>query len=127
MSRTRASRQGGLTRRPYARTRTKQHRLTGLQSRRPIVKVQEPCTHDVQLNGLCAICGKDLTACVRFALENFDPNRCSDPSPRGKNRTDYTGFSDTSRATISMVHDVGGLTVSLEVRPRIQTHCRQRK
>lgn len=30
-------------------------------------------------------------------------------------RVDYTGFSDTSRAAISMVHDVGGLTVSLEV------------
>lgn len=29
---------------------------------------------------------------------------------------DYTGFSDTSRATISMAHDIGGLTVSLEVR-----------
>ncbi|KWU47543.1 hypothetical protein RHOSPDRAFT_14030 [Rhodotorula sp. JG-1b] len=64
---------------------------------RPIVKVQEPCTHDVQLNGLCAICGKDLTA------------------------TDYTGFSDTSRATISMVHDVGGLTVSLEEAHRLES------
>ncbi|GAA5866431.1 hypothetical protein JCM3774_004681 [Rhodotorula dairenensis] len=64
---------------------------------RPLVKVQEPCTHDVQLNGLCAICGKDLTA------------------------TDYTGFSDTSRATISMVHDVGGLTVSLEEAHRLES------
>lgn len=42
--------------------------------RRPLVKVQEPCTHDVQLNGLCAICGKDLTACVPSSRpENFDP------------------------------------------------------
>ncbi|GAA6012742.1 hypothetical protein JCM8202_003430 [Rhodotorula sphaerocarpa] len=64
---------------------------------RSLVKIQEPCTHDVQLNGLCAICGKDLTA------------------------TDYTGFSDTSRATISMVHDVGGLTVSLEEAHRLES------
>ncbi|GAA5986526.1 hypothetical protein JCM10908_003786 [Rhodotorula pacifica] len=64
---------------------------------RPVVKIQEPCTHDVQLNGLCAICGKDLTA------------------------TDYTGFSDTSRATISMVHDVGGLTVSMEEAHRLES------
>ena len=49
--------------------------------RRPIVKVQEPCTHDVQLNGLCAICGKDLTACVPSSRpENFDPNRHPDTS-----------------------------------------------
>ncbi|KAK4056613.1 CTD phosphatase Fcp1 [Microbotryomycetes sp. JL221] len=48
---------------------------------RPVVHIQEPCTHDVQLHGLCALCGKDLTG------------------------TDYTGFSETSRAAISMVHD----------------------
>ncbi|EGU12936.1 putative RNA polymerase II CTD phosphatase Fcp1 [Rhodotorula toruloides ATCC 204091] len=63
---------------------------------RPVVQVKEPCTHDVQLNGLCALCGKDLTA------------------------IDYTGFSDTSRATISMAHDIGGLTVSLEEAHRLE-------
>ncbi|KAM0788799.1 hypothetical protein ACM66B_002887 [Microbotryomycetes sp. NB124-2] len=52
----------------------------------PVVHIKEPCTHDVQLHGLCALCGKDLTG------------------------ADYTGYSDTSRAAISMVHDVGGLT-----------------
>ncbi|GJN89586.1 hypothetical protein Rhopal_002573-T1 [Rhodotorula paludigena] len=62
-----------------------------------IVQIREPCTHDVQLQGLCALCGKDLTA------------------------TDYTGFSDTSRATISMVHDVGGLTVSRDEAHRLET------
>ncbi|KAM0746406.1 hypothetical protein T439DRAFT_329851 [Meredithblackwellia eburnea MCA 4105] len=61
--------------------------ITG--NEKPILTLLEPCTHDVQLHGLCALCGKDLT------------------------RTDYTGFSDTSRAAISMVHDLGGLTVSL--------------
>ncbi|BGP31350.1 CTD phosphatase Fcp1 [Rhodotorula toruloides] len=63
---------------------------------RPVVQIKEPCTHDVQLNGLCALCGKDLTA------------------------VDYTGFSDTSRATISMAHDIGGLTVSLEEAHRLE-------
>lgn len=33
-------------------------------SRRAILKIEEPCTHPVQLGGLCAICGKDLTASV---------------------------------------------------------------
>lgn len=32
-----------------------------LRSRSPIVHILEPCTHDVQLHGLCALCGKDLT------------------------------------------------------------------
>ncbi|GAA5896864.1 hypothetical protein JCM6882_005053 [Rhodosporidiobolus microsporus] len=65
--------------------------------RNAIVKIKEPCTHDVQLHGLCALCGKDLNA------------------------VDYTGFSDTSRATISMVHDVGGLTVSLDEAHRLES------
>lgn len=68
-----------------------------LNSNNPIVYISEPCTHDVQLHGLCALCGKDLT------------------------QVDYTGFSDTSRAAISMVHDVGGLTVSLEEASRLET------
>ncbi|GAA6039105.1 hypothetical protein JCM8097_005327 [Rhodosporidiobolus ruineniae] len=66
-------------------------------SRQAVVQIKEPCTHDVQLHGLCALCGKDLNA------------------------TDYTGFSDTSRATISMVHDVGGLTVSMDEAHRLES------
>ncbi|GAA5944378.1 uncharacterized protein JCM15063_000934, partial [Sporobolomyces koalae] len=68
----------------------------------PIVHIREPCTHDVQWDGMCAVCGKDLTA------------------------VDYTGFSDTSRATISMVHDVGGLTVSLSEAHRLESATTQR-
>ncbi|KAL8292868.1 hypothetical protein RQP46_000562 [Phenoliferia psychrophenolica] len=67
-----------------------------------VVVIQEPCTHDVQLHGLCALCGKDLT------------------------RTDYTGFSDTSRAGISMVHDLGGLTVSLAEANKLETETTSR-
>ncbi|SCZ99344.1 BZ3500_MvSof-1268-A1-R1_Chr7-2g09493 [Microbotryum saponariae] len=62
----------------------------------PLVYIKEDCTHDVQLHGLCALCGRDLTG------------------------TDYTGFSETSRAKIAMVHDVGGLTVSLEEASRLE-------
>ncbi|KAI5481789.1 RNA polymerase II CTD phosphatase Fcp1 [Pseudohyphozyma bogoriensis] len=68
----------------------------------PILTILEPCTHAVQLHGLCALCGKDLTA------------------------VDYTGFSDTSRAEISMVHDSGGLTVSLSEAHRLETQTTQR-
>ncbi|GAA6009999.1 hypothetical protein JCM11491_005822 [Sporobolomyces phaffii] len=69
---------------------------------KPIVHIREPCTHDVQWDGMCAVCGKDLTA------------------------VDYTGFSDTARATISMVHDVGGLTVSLSEAHRLESATTQR-
>lgn len=44
---------------------------------------------------------------------------------RPRSRIDYTGFSDTSRAEISMVHDVGGLTVSLDVRPPLSPSSRR--
>ncbi|GAA5985321.1 hypothetical protein JCM11641_005393 [Rhodosporidiobolus odoratus] len=71
-------------------------------NRQALVRIREPCTHDVQLHGLCALCGKDLNA------------------------TDYTGFSDTSRATISMVHDVGGLTVSLDEAHRLESATTRR-
>ncbi|GAA5836291.1 hypothetical protein JCM3766R1_003481 [Sporobolomyces carnicolor] len=72
------------------------------EATRPIVHIREPCTHDVQWDGMCAVCGKDLTA------------------------VDYTGFSDTARATISMVHDVGGLTVSLSEAHRLESATTQR-
>lgn len=31
---------------------------------RQVVAIKEPCTHAVQWQGQCAICGKDLTKCV---------------------------------------------------------------
>ena len=27
----------------------------------PLVEIEEPCTHETQFGGLCAICGKDMT------------------------------------------------------------------
>ncbi|KAK5659133.1 hypothetical protein OQA88_1223 [Cercophora sp. LCS_1] len=55
----------------------------------PALKIKEACSHDVQFQGLCAICGKDMTE-VNWAAE----------------------VKDTERAPISMVHDQTNLTVS---------------
>ena len=35
---------------------------------RPAVLILEPCTHNIQIGGLCAICGKDMTMCVTAVL-----------------------------------------------------------
>ncbi|GAA96229.1 uncharacterized protein L969DRAFT_44452 [Mixia osmundae IAM 14324] len=61
-----------------------------------LLSIAEPCTHYVQLHGLCAICGKDLTI------------------------PDFTGVSDTARANIRMVHDRVGLTVSEQEAARLE-------
>ncbi len=29
-----------------------------------VLHVSEPCKHGVQIGGLCALCGKDMTECV---------------------------------------------------------------
>ncbi|KAJ1339971.1 hypothetical protein BSLG_005406 [Batrachochytrium salamandrivorans] len=55
--------------------------------RHVMLVIVEPCGHPVQLNGLCAVCGKDLSI------------------------ADYTG-TDMERATIRMTHDASGITVS---------------
>jgi RNA polymerase II subunit A C-terminal domain phosphatase len=31
---------------------------------RPAVFISEPCKHGVQMGGLCALCGKDMTECA---------------------------------------------------------------
>ncbi|KAG6854140.1 hypothetical protein C0991_010051 [Blastosporella zonata] len=68
---------------------------------RPVVVVIEPCKHGMQLGGLCVLCGKDMT------------------------NTDYTGFSDASRASIQMTHSAFGPTVSLEEAQRIERETAQ--
>jgi hypothetical protein len=32
--------------------------------RETVVLVKEPCTHAIQMGGLCGLCGKDMTMCV---------------------------------------------------------------
>ncbi|EPY52460.1 CTD phosphatase Fcp1 [Schizosaccharomyces cryophilus OY26] len=61
-----------------------------------VAKLHEPCTHEVHYGGLCAICGENITS------------------------QDYMGYSDMTRANISMTHDTGGLTVSLDEASRIE-------
>jgi RNA polymerase II subunit A C-terminal domain phosphatase len=57
--------------------------------------IKEPCSHAVQLSGLCALCGQELT-------------------------TDYLG-NERDRATISLTHDALGVTVSREEATRFST------
>lgn len=54
----------------------------------PCLEVEEDCAHGIQVHGLCAICGKDMTE-VNWASEN----------------------RDTERAPINMTHDQTSLTV----------------
>ncbi|KAL0951753.1 hypothetical protein HGRIS_008425 [Hohenbuehelia grisea] len=63
---------------------------------KPVVFILEPCTHGIQVGGLCGLCGKDMTD------------------------YDYTGFSDASRASIQMTHSAYGPTVSLEEARKIE-------
>lgn len=69
---------------------------------RPIIKIKEPCTHAVQWHGQCAICGSDLTI------------------------GDYTGISETSRASIPMSHGPSTLTVSVSEAQRLESETRSR-
>lgn len=55
----------------------------------PCLVVEEACSHEIQFQGLCAICGKDMTE-VNWASES----------------------RDTERAPINMTHDQTSLTVS---------------
>ncbi|CUS09653.1 unnamed protein product [Tuber aestivum] len=57
-----------------------------------IMEIEEPCSHEVQFAGLCSMCGQDMTL------------------------LDHGHFSNKDRATIHMVHDSMGLTVSQDVR-----------
>ncbi|KIK70552.1 hypothetical protein GYMLUDRAFT_253918 [Collybiopsis luxurians FD-317 M1] len=69
---------------------------------KPAAVVVEPCKHGMQLQGLCVLCGKDMT------------------------NVDYIGFSDTSRASIQMTHSAFGPTVSLEEAQRIERETAER-
>ena len=53
------------------------------------IEVKEECSHEIQFQGLCGMCGKDMTE-VNWATET----------------------RDTARAPINMVHDQTNLTVS---------------
>ncbi|KAF8436439.1 hypothetical protein BGX38DRAFT_1274476 [Terfezia claveryi] len=67
-----------------------------------LVEIEEPCPHDVQFGGMCAGCGMDMTL------------------------TDYTSFSNRSRADISMAHDNLAVTISSEEASRLEAEAEQR-
>jgi RNA polymerase II subunit A-like phosphatase len=70
---------------------------------RGVIEVQEECGHEIQFQGLCGICGKDMTE-VNWAAET----------------------RDTARAPISMVHDQTNLTVSASQAQRTEQELQRR-
>lgn len=67
-----------------------------------LCRVREPCGHEVQYGGLCAMCGQ--------AVDDKD----------------YLGFSYEDRATISMAHDSTGLKVSFDEAAKLEQSTGQR-
>ncbi|EPE04369.1 rna polymerase ii subunit a domain phosphatase [Ophiostoma piceae UAMH 11346] len=72
-------------------------------SDRVCVTVEEACTHEVQFQGLCALCGKDMNE-VNWASEQ----------------------RDTDRAPINMTHDQTSLTVSRVAATRAESELQRR-
>ncbi|EFX03725.1 RNA polymerase 2 ctd phosphatase [Grosmannia clavigera kw1407] len=70
---------------------------------RPCATVEEACTHEIQFQGLCALCGKDMNE-VNWASEQ----------------------RDTDRAPINMTHDQTSLTVSRVAATRAENELQQR-
>ncbi|KAH8885569.1 hypothetical protein GQ53DRAFT_357516 [Thozetella sp. PMI_491] len=70
---------------------------------RTCLVVKEACTHEIQFQGLCAMCGKDMT----------EVNWVSDAR-------------DTERAPINMVHDQTNLTVSATQAQRAELELQDR-
>jgi RNA polymerase II subunit A-like phosphatase len=69
----------------------------------PGLVVKEACGHEIQFQGMCGICGKDMTE-VSWASET----------------------RDTDRAPISMVHDQTSLTVSKTQAQRTESELQKR-
>ncbi|WYZ33807.1 hypothetical protein EsH8_I_000083 [Colletotrichum jinshuiense] len=69
----------------------------------PCMLIEEACSHEIQFQGLCAICGKDMT----------EVNWASDTR-------------DTQRATINMTHDQTGLMVSGDLAARAEHDTQKR-
>ncbi|KAL2163770.1 hypothetical protein VTH06DRAFT_5829 [Thermothelomyces fergusii] len=69
----------------------------------PAMEVKEDCSHEIQFQGLCGMCGKDMTE-VNWAAET----------------------SDTARAPINMVHDQTNLTVSAVQAQRTEQELQRR-
>jgi RNA polymerase II subunit A-like phosphatase len=86
---------------------------------KPVLAVTEPCTHDMQVNGMCALCGKDMT---KYVLESGPVESIAQLIPS----SDYLGFDDTQRAHIQMTHTANGPTVSLKEAQRLERETADR-
>ena len=69
----------------------------------PCMTVEEACGHEVQMGGLCSLCGADMTE-VNWASEE----------------------RDIDRASINMVHDQTNLMVSQNVAKRVEHETQRR-
>lgn len=69
----------------------------------PCLVVEEACQHPVQISGLCAICGKDMTE-VNWVTTRVE----------------------TERAPINMTHDQVGLTVSRQQAMKVELDLQRR-
>src|SRR5690606_21526808 len=67
------------------------------------IAIEEACGHEIQFQGLCAICGKDTTE-LDWSAEK----------------------PDSARAPINMTHDSTGLTVSSNLAVRVE-HATQKR
>lgn len=70
---------------------------------RPCVLVEEACQHPIQISGLCAICGNDMTE-IDWSTER----------------------AETERAPINMTHDQTGLTVSRQQALKVELELQRR-
>ncbi|CRG85964.1 RNA polymerase II subunit A C-terminal domain phosphatase [Talaromyces islandicus] len=68
-----------------------------------VLEIDEPCAHEVQFGGMCAECGKDMTAA-----------------------TYNTEVMDSIRAPIQMIHDNTSLTVSQREATRVEEDAKRR-
>ncbi|GMK53590.1 hypothetical protein CspeluHIS016_0101760 [Cutaneotrichosporon spelunceum] len=73
---------------------------------KPVVRIEQPCTHPVQFNGMCGVCGADLTNDDYLSR----PNNEAGPSR-------YPG-------SFEMAHDSSGVTVSATEAKRLETQTR---
>ncbi|KAH9890813.1 hypothetical protein F4778DRAFT_368632 [Xylariomycetidae sp. FL2044] len=69
----------------------------------PLITIEETCSHEIQVAGLCAMCGKDM-----------------------KEQNWATRALDTERATVAMVHDNTALTVSQNQAERAEMQLQRR-
>jgi RNA polymerase II subunit A-like phosphatase len=70
---------------------------------RPCFEVKEPCGHEIQFQGLCAVCGQDMTQ-KNWAAEK----------------------ADTARAPVNMIHDQTSLTISTTQARRFEQELQRR-